>query len=212
MKILLDEIVNLELVANLCAVGVKRRSSPTPRNLQAWHVTNLLRSAQLIAKGNICYWEGNGVPSGIMSWGRIWESAVDCYLDYYTKQHNGVYVPDIELTGDDITGSLDGIMYLPNLGWVVCETKLRFTLNDEVSLNHLQQMRAYCHLVGVDLVCYVGGYLSSVPPTAKARMRIIRFTEQSIDECWQGIVNTKEYLIKQDFGPTGGNQSVNGTA
>ena len=197
---MLNEFINLELVANLCAIGVKRKP-PTPRNLSVWHVTNLLRSAQLIAKGDTRYWEGDDTPSGIMSWGRIWESAVDCYLQNYAVQRDRVYLPDIELEKNDVFGSLDGLMCLPDLGWMVCETKLRFTLNDEIPLDHLQQMRAYCHLASTNEVCYVSGHLSSAPPTAKAAMRIIRFTGQSIGECWQGIVNTKEYLIKQGCGP-----------
>ena len=201
MEILHNEPIDLELVADLCAVGIKRKP-PAPRNHQAWHVTNLLKSGQLIAKGNIQYHEFEGRPSGIMSLGRIWESAVDCYLQYYTAQRGGFYTPDVESAKDGVIASLDGIMWLPDLGWLVCESKLRFGLNGEIPLDHLQQVRAYCHLAGTDLVCYVSGHLSSAPPTAQATMRIIRLTKQSIEECWRGIVNTKEYLVKCGCSPT----------
>jgi len=138
-----------------------------------------------------------------MSWGRIWESAVDCYLTDCAVQHGGFYQPDVESIKDDIIASLDGIMWLPDMGWLVCETKLRFTLNGEIPLTHLQQVRAYCHLAETDLVCYVSGHLSSRPPTAEARMRIMRLSKQGIQETWQGILNTKEYLIGQGCCPEG---------
>jgi len=202
LEILLDEPINLEQVADLCAIGMKRKP-PEHRNYQAWHVSNLLQSAHLIAKGDVRYHEFEGEPYGIMSWGRIWESAVDCYLTDCAVQHGGFYQPDVESIKDDIIASLDGIMWLPDMGWLVCETKLRFTLNGEIPLTHLQQVRAYCHLAETDLVCYVSGHLSSRPPTAEARMRIIRLTKQSIRETWQGIVRTRDYLAGHGCCPEG---------
>jgi len=185
-----------------------KHKPPTPRDFQKWHVSNLLQSGHLIAKGDVRYHEFEGEPYGIMSWGRIWESAIDCYLTDYAVNLGGFYTPDVESIKDDILGSLDGMMWLPDLGrlelgWMVCETKLRFTLNGEIPLSHLQQIRAYCHLAETDLVCYVSGHITSRPPTAEARMRIIRLTEQSIHETWQGILNTKEYLIGQGCCPVG---------
>ena len=200
METLLDEPINLEQVADLCAVGVERKP-PTPRDYSKWHVSNLLKSGQLIAKGDDRYHEYEGEVKGIMSMGRIWETVVDCYLTDYADSRGGLYIPDMELEGDDILGSLDGMMFTNDFGSMVCETKLRFTLNGKIPLSHLQQVRAYCYLAKTDLVCYVSGHITSTPPTAQARMRIIRFTKQSIQETWQGIVRTKEYLIGQGCCP-----------
>ena len=202
MEILLDESINLEQVADLCAIGMKRKP-PEPRDYQAWHVSNLLQSAHLIAKGDIRYHEYVGEPKGIMSLGRIFETSMDCYLTDYAVTLGGFYAPDVESVKDDIIASLDGVMWLPDLGWMVSETKLRFSVRDEIPLTHLQQVRAYCHLADTDLVCYVSGHLSSRPPTAEARMRIIRLTRKSIEECWRGILNTKEYLEGQGCCPRG---------
>jgi len=163
----------------------------------------LLQSGHLIAKGDVRYHEYEGEILGIMSLGRVWQTVVDHYLTHYAVNLGGFYTPDVESVKDDILGSLDGVMWLPDLGWMVCETKLRFTLNGEIPLSHLQQVRAYCHLAETDLVCYVSGHISSRPPTAQARMRIIRLTEKSIDECWQGIAMTKDYLIGQGCCPVG---------
>ena len=206
VKILLDEPINLEQVADLCAVGMKRKP-PTPRNHAIWHVSNLLQSGRLIAKGDVRYHEFVGEPNGLMSWGRLWEFCVDHYLTHYAVGLGGFYIPDIESVKDGILGSLDGLMWLPEnapvSGWMVCETKLRFTLNGEIPLSHIQQVRAYCRLAETSLVCYVSGHIISAPPTAEARMRIINFTEQSIHECWQGIVNTRNYLQEQGCCPEG---------
>ncbi len=180
-----------------------KRKPPTPRNFSAWHVSNLLQSGYLIAKGDVRYHEYEGEILGIMSFGRLFETSIDCYLTHYAIQQGGFYTSDVESIKDDILGSLDGIMWLPDLGWMVCETKLRFTLNGEIPLAHLQQVRAYCYLAGTDLVCYVSGHITSKPPEAQARMRIIRLTKPSIQETWQGILGTKEYLAGQGCCPEG---------
>lgn len=200
MEIILDEPIDLEKVADLCAIGMKRKP-PTPRDFQKWHVSNLLHSGHLIAKGDVRYHEFEGRPNGLMSWGRLWEGCVDYYLTHYAVNLGGFYTPDVESIKDGILGSLDGIMWLPDIGWMVCETKLRFTLNGEIPLSHLQQVKAYCYLAETDIVCYVSGHIVSNPPTAQARMRIIRLSEQSIQETWQGIVNTKNYLTEQGCCP-----------
>ena len=203
MEIIFDEPINLEQMADLCAVGIERRP-PTQRDYSRWHVTNLLESARMIAKGDNRYHEYEGHPSGIMSFGRIWESAMDCYLANYAVCRDGMYVPDVELVRDGVVASLDGIMLLSTVssGWMVCETKLRFTQNGEIPVSHLQQVRAYCMLAGVTRVCYVSGHVSSTPPTATARLRVIQLTKQSIRETWDMIVNTKRYLESLGITPS----------
>ena len=210
MDILLDEPIDLELVADLCQVGIKHRPVE-PRNTKRWHVSNLLQSGHLIAKGDVRYHEFVGQPNGLMSWGRLWENCVDHFLTRYGANLGGLYVPDVESVKDGVLGSLDGLLWLPAgvlapshaASWMVCETKLRFSLSSEIPLPHLQQVRAYCRLAETDTVCYISGHIISNPPTAQARMRIIKFTEQSIQETWQGIVNTKNYLIEQGCCPKG---------
>ena len=210
MEILLDEPINLEQVVYLCAIGMKRKP-PTPRNFQTWHVSNLLQAGHSIAKGDVRYPEYEGEIKGIMSFGSLWELMVDHFLTHYGANLGGLYVPDVESVKDGVLGSLDGLLWLPSgvpvpcpaSGWMVCETKLRFSLNSEIPLSHLQQVRAYCHLAETDTVCYISGHIISNPPTAQARMRIIRFAEQSIQETWQGIIRTKEFLAGQGCCPEG---------
>ena len=82
MDILHTEPIDLERVADLCVCPPKRRPL-APRDYTKFHVSNLLESASLISKGDNRYHEYEGHPLGIMSLGRIWETAVDCYLIDY---------------------------------------------------------------------------------------------------------------------------------
>jgi hypothetical protein len=195
VQIIHTEPIDLEQVADLCAIGMKRRP-PTPRDLSKFHVTNLLESAKLLTKGQTRYYEFEGHASGIMSLGRIWESAVDCYLTHYATQHYGFYILDIEQEADGIIASLDGLLCLPGIsaGLIVAETKLRFSMSGEIPLRHLQQVRAYCYLAKTNLVAYTSCHISSAPPTAEASLQILRLEQESIDETWAGLVKTKEYL------------------
>lgn len=201
MEVLLSEPIDLELVADLCTVGTKREPA-APRDFSKFHVTNLIESAKLITKGDTRYHEYRGHPSGIMSLGRIWESAMDCYLSHYAVQMGGIYIPDVEQEKDGIIASLDGVLILPELGLLVAETKLRFTSSTEIPARHLQQVRAYCHLAGTDLVCYISGHISSGPPAVQALLRVIRMSQVSIQEIWEMLVKTKEYLEGHGCGPS----------
>jgi len=202
MIVLRREVIDLERVADLYEVGVPR-GQPVQRDHSLWHVTSLLEAGHLITKGKDIYPAGVDRPSGIMSLGRIWETAVDCFLYDYVESLGGLFTPNVTYTVDGICGSLDGVMVIPALDWtLVCESKLRFTLNDDIPLSQLQQVRAYCHLAGTALVCFVSGHISTTPPVAQALLRIIRFTPLSILETWQGIQNTKRYLENLGISPT----------
>ena len=202
MEILHTEPIDIEHIADLCAVGIVR-PAPSPRDHTRFHVTQLLDSAHLITKGDVRYSTFVGPVKGIMSLGSLWEIMVDCYLSDFATQKGGTYLPDVEQESDGIIASLDGILHLPDYGLMVAETKLRFTQNKDIPLKHIQQMRAYCYLLRTDTVCYTSGHVSSNPPEMTGMLRIIRFTKSSIAECWQGIINTREYLLSQGILPEG---------
>lgn len=208
MEILHQQSVSLEQVADLCEVGIQR-NQPEPRNERLWHVTNLLKASHSIVKGKPEYSSGGpaSMPS-IAALGRIWETAIDCYMQHFAEELDGVFVPDVTYAEDGVCGSLDGVLSLAGqwsaMSPMVHECKLRFSLNMDIPLEHLRQIRAYCHLAGTNLVCYVSGHLSTRPPLVQATLRIVRLTQQSVDETWQGIVNTKKYLESLGIGPRGG--------
>ena len=213
MEILYQKSIDLERVAYLCEIGI-HRDSPQLRDTKMWHVSSLLKAGKSIIKGKVEYSDSGpaSMPS-IAALGRIWETAMVCYMtDYAKRELGGYFQPDVVLDEDGICGSLDGILLGAEMLGVedgmVYECKLRFTLNQDIPLDHLRQIRAYCHLAGVDTVCYVSGHLSSAPPLIQATMRWLRFTKESIEENWQGLVNTKKYLESQGIGPSKEEQYV----
>lgn len=201
MKEIHREPIPLELVADLLHCGIKRRPS-SPRNRSVWHVTNLIASADLISKGDVRYHEYVGVPVGIMSLGRIWESAIDCYLVQWATERGGAYIPDVEQCTDGVVASLDGVVVLPNK-LMVSETKLRFTGDDSIPFSHQQQIRAYCYMAGTLSVCYVSGHVSSRPPTALGLLRLLELTPLEAEETWAMIESTKQYLEEHGIAPVG---------
>lgn len=205
MEIITNEPIDVSLIADLAAIGMERKP-PTPRDGSKWHVTSLLRAGQQIARGNTGYSDDSPVPDNVRSCGhlgRIWETVIDCYLTHYADRQGGIYIPDVESVTDGVIASLDGLLWLPELGWMVSETKLRFSLREDIPLNHIQQVRAYCHCASTDIVCYTSGHISTTPPTVRARRCIFRLTERSIEECWRGIINTRDYLVSQGISPAG---------
>lgn len=208
MEIIHRETINLEQVADLCELGITR-FTPEPRDHSLWHISNLLISAHRITKGKVEYYENDDLPSGLMSMGRIWETVVDCYMTDYAKRHDGVFVPDVVYEMDGIAGSLDGLMMLSTVDLpIVCETKWRFSISEDIPLDHLQQIRAYCHLAETRLACYVSGHVSTTPPIVQAFLRLIKFEPMSIAETWQGLLNTKRYLKSLGLGPGKGGKNA----
>ena len=204
MEIIHQQSIDLERVADLCEIGIERQV-PEPRSDKLWHVSSLLKASKSIIKGKVEYSDSGpaSMPS-IAAMGRIWETAMDCYMQRHMEERGGSFVSDVVLSEDGICGSLDGAVDDPT--WptlAVYECKLRFTLNMDIPLDHLRQIRAYCHLLDTTLVYYASGHLSSAPPMIQATLRIIRFTQQSIEENWEGIVNTKKYLESLGITPEG---------
>jgi hypothetical protein len=202
MELIRRELVDLELVAALCGSSRLPLHVPFARSRSAWHVTNLLISGREIIKGNVDYYEETGKPSGPMAMGLIWESVMDHYLFDYACQLGGSYAPDTVCMEADIVGSLDGLMTLPEVTRpIVCEIKWRFSMEEDIPLDHLQQMKAYCHMAETPLVCYVSAHAWSDPPLFTAMMRFLRFNRSELEETWQSILNTKRFLENKGKGP-----------
>jgi hypothetical protein len=206
MDIIHREHIDLNRLDHLCAVG-----SPHPpledRDRSLWHVTNLLISGREIIKGECEYYEGDRRPrdvvtNGLMAMGNIWEALVDRYLDDYAHCLGGTYLSDLVYEKDGISGSLDGFMVLPGVAYpLICESKWRFTMSDDIPLDHQQQMGAYCYLADTPLVCYISGHVCSNPPMISGLMRFLRLPRPRIEEIWRSILNTKHFLESKGKGP-----------
>jgi hypothetical protein len=203
MEIIYQRNVDLAQVASLHELTTQR-DLPEPRDTGLWHVTSLLKASRSIVKGEPAYSDGPPSEPGIASLGRIWETAMDSYMRSFAKELDGVFMPNVTYVEEDIGASLDGVLLLPAY-IAVYECKLRFSLSRDIPLDQLRQIRAYCHFAGSQVVCFVSCHVSTTPPLAQATLRMIRLTQQSIEETWQGIVNTKNYLISQGIDPGNNN-------
>jgi len=185
---------------------------PKPRDNGRWHVSNLLESAQLITKGDIRYAGGNEVPDFVRTlghMGRIWEAAADAHITKWAAERGGTYISNAVMEKDDIVASLDGIMMMPEVTepempesvLMVVEIKLRFARSTDIPFRHQQQVLSYCSMLNTNLVCYVDAHIASNPPEAFGFIRFIKFTEREIEENWQMLTATKEYLESKGCGP-----------
>ena len=202
MKLVHEEPIDLEAAAD----AFERRGPqpvPVPRDRSAWHVTNLLESANLIARGDVRYHTYEGAPKGIMSLGRIWEQVADAYLTDWAA----TYAPDIHVERDGIVASLDGALIPPGGGRIhVVESKLRFTLKEDVPDRHWQQVSAYCYMYGTLYACMPVCRIQTRPPVAVARLHFFELTEQETAETWAQLTATKRYLEQQGLGPRAGGE------
>lgn len=193
------EPLNLESVANLMAVQV--HGSVEQRDYGAWHVSNLLKSAKLISKGEYRYHEFEGEVLGIMSMGRIWEAVADVMLRDYAESARANYLPKVAMGESGILASLDGLMVFKD-GNRVVETKLRFTARTDVPFDHLQQTACYCHLAGTTTVMMPVLHLTSNPPAATGEVVFLELDSGFVADTWNLVLQTKELLESRGLGPT----------
>ncbi|MBW2622643.1 MAG: hypothetical protein JRD68_07035 [Deltaproteobacteria bacterium] len=211
MQVVHREPIDLEFLANLlestgipAPLSLEDSVSPAPRDQSKFHVSNLIDSAQQIIKGINKYHKFQGSPKGIMSLGRIWESVADAYVRWWANKQGGGFNSNYVMEKDEIVASLDGIAFVPHIGPMVQETKLRFSLKEDIPIRHLRQVKAYCHMVHSTKVLFTILNLSSAPPTVMARLELIEFSVVEIEENWEMIVNTKKFLESIGEGPTSG--------
>jgi len=175
-----------------------------------WHVTDLKKAADAIAKGQKIPqggWPFEGDTSGLMSWGRMWEGAV---RDWIWKQAHTQFKLDFkhscEIEQDEIIANLDGKLNTysqgvpistPAMDVAVVEMKAT-TTNDTNPLtkpNWMCQTKAYCHMIGVTQVWFIVLHMPrKAAPTANVYQHIVTFEDWEIAENWQMLISTKEYL------------------
>jgi len=182
-----------------------------------WHVTDLKKAADAIAKGIEVPnggWLFEGDTSGLMSWGRMWEGAVrewvsiragDMGLSFWAPEPGS---PGIET--EDIIANLDGELiafnHPPDLAAsgiglttsvAVVEMKATTTAdtNPLTKPNWMCQTKAYCHMIGVTQVWFIVLHMPRRgAPEARVYQHIVTFEPWEIAENWQMLISTKEYL------------------
>jgi len=177
---------------------------PPQNRKPGWHVTDLKKAADAIAKGqNVPNggWVFEGDTSGLMSWGRMWEAAVRSWvIEYISRMKFQVTFSD-EIEADEIVGNLDGLVYTAaGEGLAIVEMKATTTADTNPLLkpNWMSQSKAYCHMVGVNQVWFIVLHMPRRgAPEAKVYQHIVTFEEWEIVENWSMLISTKEYLTSK---------------
>lgn len=172
-----------------------------------WHVTDLIRAAEDISKGKQVPNGGfpfDGDTSGMMSLGRMWEGVVREWLSSYALKMNMVAVFSEAIEEQEIIANLDGrvrelqaFTSQTPMNIAILEMKATTTAdsNPLTKPKWISQVKAYCHMVGVNQVWFVVLHLPRRgAPTAKVYLHIVGFEDWEIEENWNMLISTKEYL------------------
>jgi len=176
--------------------------------LPGYHVTDLIRAAITLSKGDTPRKSGPLVDdTGMMSLGRMWEAVIRPYCKMYCEGLGLVYqAPEpsndmLRAERDGILANLDGLALNTDTPIAVIEAKLTTSKNNSDPTqyyNWMAQGKAYCHMMGVRQAWFPLCYLPrSGPPMAITKVWLISFEQHEIEENWQMLRNTKEYLIRE---------------
>jgi len=181
---------------------------PPQNRKPGWHVTDLKKAADAIAKGQEVPnggWEFTGDTSGLMSWGRMWEAVVRDWLDQKCLDMGMLFLPPEPyspgIEEDGIIANLDGEIHSFNgIRIAVAEMKATTTADTNPLLkpNWMCQTKAYCHMAGVNQVWFIVLHMPRRgAPEARVYQHIVTFEDWELAENWNMLISTKEYLISK---------------
>jgi len=181
---------------------------PPQVRLPGYHVTDLIRAAITISRGDTPKKSGPLVDdTGMMSLGRMWEAVVRPYSRVHCERLGLEYQgpePDNDMLRrerDGILANLDGLALKNGKSVAVIEAKLTTSAknsNPTSYYNWMAQVKAYCYMEGVRQAWFPLCYLPrSGAPMVVTKVWLVSFEQHEVDENWQMLVNTKEYLIKE---------------
>ncbi len=176
--------------------------------LAGYHVTDLIRASLLISSGKVVEKRGPLVDdTGMMSLGRMWEAVIRPYSKVYCERLGLEYQgpePDNDMLRrerDGILANLDGLALKDGRSIAIIEAKLTTSKNNSVPTNYynwMAQVKAYCYMEGVRQAWFPLCFLPrSGAPMAITKMWLIGFEQHEVDENWQALLSTKEYLIRE---------------
>ena len=190
-----------------------------PARAEGWHITDIIKASKELAQGKAVnpddfYCAGDGAHKelskdlarakelGLLDMGHFWEAAARPALVQWCGSKFGLLATGPQQAeADGIIANADALVKDPYTQSVVAvaECKFRFSARTEPLANEewMQQVKGYCHIWGTSAVWMVVGNVRQAPPGAGSRIYMLTFTDDEINENWQMLVNTRQYLERE---------------
>ena len=190
-----------------------------PARAEGWHITDIIKASKALAQGKAVnpedfYCAGDGAHKelsedlarakelGLLDMGHFWEAAARPAFVQWCGSRFGLQATGPQQTeADGIIANADALVKDLQTQTVVAvaECKFRFSAKTDPVTNDewMQQVKGYCHIWETNAVWMVVGNVRSGPPGAGSRIYMLTFTDEEIDENWQLLVNTREYLERE---------------
>jgi len=175
--------------------------SMAPTRAPGYHLTDLIRASKLIARNKPITprEEPDDMVQGLMDMGRFWEEASrSSFNGRVRKLGFNTSLPE-QRECDGVICNVDGLVFSEASAKsiiAVHESKFRFTPRSDPrdNLDWMAQCKGYCYAFGVRSVWMPVANITTRPPSASSRIYMLDFSEQEIQENWQMILKTKDYL------------------
>ena len=202
----------IDYVADQLAIATAGYADP---RAVGWHVTALIKASKEIARGkdidpNYYYcsedstdMEGLGeeIPPGILEMGNLWEAACRPAFSSWCRERFGLKsTGPVQIGRERIVANADALVVNPRDRSIVSivECKFRFSENTMPIENDdwMRQVKAYCHMLGLNSVWMVIGNVRQRPPGSASRVYMMSFSDSEVAENWNMLQNIRTYLDK----------------
>ena len=181
---------------------------------EGWHLTSLLDASKVIATGKEVnpddFWytpperggrveeQWDDMTLGMMNMGRLWEEASrDPFQERLRKL--GMFVDSpTQKDKDEVWCNVDGLIWTgrPMTLVAVQESKFRFAKPHDPRDNAkwMGQCKGYCKVFGCLSVWMPICFIQTRPPLVESHIYMLNFSQREVDENWQMITKTRDYL------------------
>ena len=181
---------------------------------EGYHITSLLDASKLIASGKevnpddfyyLLPKPGGGVEDewdemtlGMMNMGRIWEEASRAAFKARVERLGFHVDLPTQSEKDGVVVNVDGTIWTHNPMTLVAiqESKFRFARPHDPRDNAkwMGQTKGYCKVFGCLSVWMPICFIQTRPPLVESHIYMVNFTQREVDENWQMITKTRDYL------------------
>ena len=191
---------------------------------EGWHVSTLLKASKIIAKGQPVNWrdyyympgdqkleDWDDMTLGMMNQGRIWEEASRGPFKARVRKVGLFVDPPSQKEHERIVVNVDGLIYTSAGGpgpvlVAIQESKFRFARSHDPRNNSdwMGQVKGYCKVFGCLSVWMPICFIQTRPPLVESHIYMVNFTQREVDENWQMLTKTRDYLERLRGGDTNG--------